>query len=63
MTRHMVGNDVDDHLHSLFVGTSNQRFKLLHAAGYIYRKIWVDLIVIPHRIGGACSPLDHIWVV
>ena len=59
----MVGNNVDDYLHALLVGTGNERFKLFHSARYIYRQVWVDLVVITYRIGRACSTFDDIGVV
>ena len=63
MTGHVVGYDVDDHLHVLGMRSGNQRFKLLHAAGDIYRKIWVDLVVVPHRIGRSCTAFDYVRIV
>ena len=63
MTRHVVGHDVDDHLHVLGMRTGNQRFKLFHSAGDIYGKIWIDLVVVSDCIGGTCTAFDHVWII
>ena len=63
MTRHVVGHDVDDHLHVLGMRSGNQRFKFFHASGDIHGKIWIDLVVVPHRIGRSCTAFDHVWIV
>ena len=63
MTGYVVGHDVDDHLHVLGLRPGNQPFKLFHAAGDIYCKVWVDLVVVPHCIGGSCTAFDHVRIV
>ncbi len=62
-TRHMVGNNVDDHLHAGLMGAVDQRAELLQPLCRVHRQVGIDTVVIPDRIGRSGTPLDDVWVV
>ncbi len=50
LTRHMIGNEIDDYLHAGRMRTRNERLKLVHAIGHILGKVGVNIIVIDNGI-------------
>ena len=59
----MVRHEVHHHLQPRAVSPVHQRLKLSHAPPGVGSQVGVDIIVVLHGIGRACTPLDHGTVV
>ena len=59
LASHMVGHEVDNHLHASLVRARYKSLKLRHAIVHINRQVGVDVVVVGNGIGRACLSLYH----
>ncbi len=61
--RHVVGHEVDDHLHPLVVDAGHESLELLHAVLYVGGQIGIDVVVVLYGVGRSGLAFDHVWIV
>ena len=59
LTSHMVGYEVDDHLHASLMRAFHELFKLQHTQIHVRRQIRVNIIIIGDGIGRARLSLHY----
>ena len=57
--RHMVGNEVDNHLQAFLMGAFYQVFKLAHTFRNIISDVGVDVVIVGNGIGRTCLTLNN----
>ena len=60
---YVVGNKVDDNLHSILMSSFNQLVEFLHSLIHINCEVGIDVVVVLYRIRRTCSSLDYIGIV
>ncbi len=60
---HMVGHEVNDNFHTLFVGALHQVVEFIEPLVDIHRQVRVDVVVVGDGVRAAGVPLYHMRVV
>ena len=56
---HVVGNEVDDHLHTCFMGPLHQGFKFSHTMRHLIGQVRINIVIILDGIGRTSLTFHH----
>ena len=60
---HMIGDEINNHLHACLVRTLHQSLELVHTLRHLHGKVGVDIIIIGNSVWRPSLPLDNVWML
>ena len=63
LASHMIGDEINNHLHACLVRTLHQSLELIHALRHLHGKIGVDIIIIGNSVWRPSLPLHNRWML
>ena len=63
LSRHMIGNEVNDHAHTGIMSAHQQRLKLPYSIVHIHSYVRIHIVVVLYRIGRSGFAFDYVWII